>query len=511
VGYAETCSRPRREPKDQRGDRPTLLTALVVFAVLAIILPMAVFDSAKFVGDSGNVAMAYLITCYSAFMIAKICYSGAGQITRLAVFLFCYVFMGLAVFVQVGDNQFPLNAPGSGSYTTGQIRHALYTVIIGIAAFEIATIAMRIFAAGNRNVRLRKEKAATPGARLWQGTWAVSRTKVLVLGVFGLVVTAFYLSRTGVAPFFDSRQAASNAVLGNADGGTAYAAANKVSRTVFRVFAQAPIMLSLFGILYMKRHNLWKHGKGRTELGATTVLVLLVVANVIVNGPTGNSRYWFSTVAITLASVYVSLSKAKGIRWAAIGAVLTLLFAFTTLQAFRREGTGHTYSTGFRQDLESSGSYSDFQMELIGSQWIDLYGHTHGRQLLGAIMIFVPRSIWHHKPTDTGNLVLPRYNPAATLWTEGEVEAGWFGVVIYFLALGAATAAWDRRLRAAPPGTIAHATIPIIGGFMILVLRGSILPVIGAAYGLIAVIVFITRWSRLPVPAAEEARSLSVR
>jgi hypothetical protein len=46
---------------------------------------------------------------------------------------------------------------------------------------------------------------------------------------------------------------------------------------------------------------------------------------------------------------------------------------------------------------------------------------------------------------------------------------------------------------------------------MILVLRGSILPVIGAAYGLIAVIVFITRWSRLPVPAAEEARSLSVR
>jgi hypothetical protein len=509
VGYAETRRRPPTVTKDERQERPSLLTAIVVFAGLAIILPMVLFDSAKFVGDTGNVAMAYLITCYSAFMIAKICYSGAGQITRLAVFLFCYVFMGLAVFVQVADSQFPLHAPDSGSYTTGHIRHALYTVIIGIAAFEVGSIAMRIFTTGNRNVRLRKEKVKTFGTRLWRGTWAVSRTKVLVLGVFGLVVTAFYLSRTGVAPFFDSRQAASNAVLGNEDGGTAYAAASKVSRTVFRVFAQAPIMLSLFGILYMKRHNLWNRGRGRTEFGATTILVLLIVANIIVNGPTGNSRYWFSTVAITLASVYVSLSKPKAMRWAAIGAVLTLLFAFTTLQAFRREGTGHTYSTGFRADLVSSGSYSDFQMELIGSQWIAEYGHTHGRQLLGAIMIFVPRSIWHHKPTDTGNLVLPRYNPAATLWTEGEVEAGWFGVVLYFLALGAATAALDRRLREAAPGTIAHATIPIIGGFMILVLRGSILPVIGAAYGLTAVIVFITRWSRVPV--SEETGSLSAR
>lgn len=496
-------------------ERPAPVVAIFVFTGLAIVLPLTLLQSGTITGDSTNVFLAYLITCYSALAIARLCYSGAGQITRLAMFVFCYVFMGLAPLVQVADNAFPLQALGAGSYPAGAIRHALYVVLVGIAAFEVGTIAMRLFASGNERVRTQQRRTAgILRAPVWLNDWSVSRVKVIMLSLSGLVVISYFLSRTGIAPFFNSRQEAANAVLGEEDGGLAYAAANKVTRMLFRVLGQAPILLALFGILYMKRHNLWKDGRRHVELGAATILVLLVAANIIVNGPTGNSRYWFSTVAITLASIYVPLSKAKGLRWAAVVALVTLLFAFTTLQAFRREGGARDYSAGFRNDLVSSGTYSEFQMELIGDQWIADHGHTYGKQLLGNIMVFVPRSIWQGKPTDTGNLVLPLHNPAATLWTEGDVEAGFLGVVGYFVLLGAISRALDRRLRHARPGSIAHATIPIAGGFMILALRGSLQTAFGAAYGLAAVILFISRWSRRPVPqepVASVSSGLSVR
>jgi hypothetical protein len=490
---AETAS------PDGEKDPRSLVAAVFVFGILAGVLPLSLLDFTLFVGDSTNVVLAYVVVAYSAFMIARVCYSGGGQITRLAFFLFCYVFMGISVFVQVADLQFPLQADNSGAYTSALIRHAILTVIVGIGAFEVGSLVTHGFT-GERAGKSTANKRDRKPPRIWK----VSRSRVIGLGIFGLIVTAYYVSRVGVAPFFNSRQAASNAILGTDNPAAhAYAATNKLGRAAFRVLAQTPVLLSLFGILYLKHHKLWDRVNKRSDAGVNVLIVLLIAANVIVNGPTGNSRYWFSTVAIALVSVYVPLSKRKGVRWAAILAVFTLLFAFTTLQAFRREGGARSYSTGFRNDLLTAGTYSDFQIELVGSQWIAQNGHTHGRQLLSSLLVFVPRSIWPNKPPDTGNLILPAYNPAASLWTEGDVEFGWAGVGFYFVLLGAGTAAFDRRLRTARPGSLAHAAIPIAGGFMILVLRGSMLTVVAAAYGLTAVLLLITTRKRGdPEPAA---------
>ncbi len=477
-------------------DPPAFLTAVTVFAVLALILPILAVNFGTVLGDSTNMALAYLITLYSATMIARICYAGSGAIIRMAFFVFCYVFMGLSVFAQVAELEFPLHLPGTGAYGRGEIRHSLFSVIVGIAAFEIGSLVV---------VLLRRRTHQADAVTSPRRTWRLSESRLLILGAIGLCFALLLIERVGLRPFFDSREATGNAVFGSDAGAKVYSVSDKSGKALLRVLGQIPILIALFGILYMKHHKLWQRGSEVRNILTPAILSLLIVANIIVNNPIANSRYWFGTVAITLASIYIPLNRAKGVRWAAILALFALLFAFTSLQAFRRTGGAKDYSSGFRSDLVSSGTYSEFTMELIGRRWLTHNPHTQGEQLLGSALIFVPRSLWANKPVDTGNLVLPYSNPAASLWTEGEVEGGWLVITVYFGALGAAATVLGRRLRYAKPGSLAHAAIPIAGGFTIFVLRGSLLAVFGPAYIIATVLLFCVRRTELPEAEVLEA------
>ncbi len=407
--------------------------------------------------------------------------------------MFLYVFMGLPVLAQVSAAQFPLVLAGAESYTQSEVQHVTLVVVVGIAAFEVGYFARQF----RRRPGPRGEvDESTKPYQLRKRAWRLSEGAALSLGVIALLFTGILLYRTGVSPFFDSRQAATNATFGQSANAIAYLAENKAVNGLVTYAAQGPLLVSLFAILYMRHHRIWRKGSHLQEVSAQALIVLLVLGNIIVNNPISNARFWVGTIAIAFASIYVPLTKAAGIRWAAIMSIAVLLFGFTSLQAFRRSGGAQQYSAGFRADLISSGTYSEFVMEIMGRRWLSDHDHTRGRQLLGAVAIFVPRSVWPSKPVDTGNLVLPYANPAASLWTEGDVEGGPLGVIVFFVALGAISGTGDRRLRRSAPGSPAHVLVPIMGGFMIFVLRGSIAAAVGPAYVLTACLLFVLRRSK---------------
>lgn len=487
VASRHVPSLPVRAPrvlKQRREDQPAFALAVAVFGFLGIVFPLIVISFSGIQTNLPAFQMAALVTLYAAFSIARICYYGPAKIVRLAYYIFVYAFMGLPVLAELSANTFPLMSPTTGGYTSAETTRGYLVVFVGVIAFEIST---QVAAAVTRR------RAAQVRPAVAKPAWEFSQTRVLALGVLGLLMAAIIVAKSGLQPFFDSRQAAHNAIAGLQTNAKTYSSSSKVMSVLLGHASKVPLLIALFSILYLKHHGLWRLRTRLQSAFSHVVILLLVVANVVLNDPIANSRFWMCMVAISIVSVYLPLKRAAAIRWAAIASILLLLFAFTTLEAFRRVGGAESHRTGFRQDLITSGTYSEFQMELAGVRWLEQNNHTDGMQFIGSIGAFVPRAVWPGKPIDTGNLILPYNNPAATLWTEGDIDAGYGGVVIYMVALGIATAITDSRFRRAPPGSFAHAFTPIFAGFVIFLLRGSLQPAVTPAYFLLASILFLRK------------------
>ena len=352
--------------------------------------------------------------------------------------------------------------------------------MLGVVSFEIATQV-------TRGVRGRRRADATPRS----SDAGISQGRAVVLGWIAVALTAVYLSRTGLGALFNSRQAAKNALLGQPEDTKNFYVEGKAYTLLLGNSARVSLLIALFAILYLRHHKQWVNSGSGQRVATQLLIPLLIVSNLLVNNPIANSRFWFSTVAISFVSIYLPLQRAASVRWAALLALFTLLFAFASFAAFRRSTGPRDTSVGFVGDFLSSGTYAEFEMQAMGTRYLAVRPHTKGEQLAGAFGSVVPRALWPGKPEDTGNLVLPYSNPAAPLWTEAEVDFGYFGVIVYFALLGAASVLADARLMRAPPGTFIHAVVPIAGGYMIFVLRGSLQPAFTSAYFLALSLLFL--------------------
>jgi hypothetical protein len=70
-----------------------------------------------------------------------------------------------------------------------------------------------------------------------------------------------------------------------------------------------------------------------------------------------------------------------------------------------------------------------------------------------------------------------RLNQSSPLWTEFYVDGGFPLVVLGFLALGLITARLQRRFEHADPFSLSAALVPLLAGYQLYVLRGSLLAV----------------------------------
>ena len=74
---------------------------------------------------------------------------------------------------------------------------------------------------------------------------------------------------------------------------------------------------------------------------------------------------------------------------------------------------------------------------------------TNGRQLLGALLFFIPRSIWPSKPIGSGAMMAVNEfsfsNISMPCWGEGYINFSWFGLFLFDLILAVFSIYMDRR------------------------------------------------------------------
>ena len=124
-------------------------------------------------------------------------------------------------------------------------------------------------------------------------------------------------------------------------------------------------------------------------------------------------------------------------------------------------------------------------------------GLSGGKQLMGALLFYVPSTWWHAKPLATGieigNYLITFYtmwfnNLSAPLIAEGFLDFGYLGVAGYAAALAALVKGIERW--AAPSrGPMSQAIAIYLAFFLVFLLRGSMM--IALAYGSGALAAFV--------------------
>jgi hypothetical protein len=260
-----------------------------------------------------------------------------------------------------------------------------------------------------------------------------------------------------------------------------------VGSALVRGFGTVPALLAL---LFLLRWALLSRRARRDPRG---VLALggLALVNVVVNNPVSNPRYWFLTVVFALLFTLFPRSPAVW-RAALVAGVVAALLLFPFLDRFRYDsgGAGHRPRTSGSvlepltlKDYDQVGMFANtITFEKSGA------GHSHGRQLASDVLFFVPRSVWHGKPLDSGVRVgrwmgMANTNLSSPLWAELWLDFGPAGMAAGFWAAGWAAARGDlryaRRAAQGRPGSVAAVVVPLLAGYSFILLRGPLLQAAG--------------------------------
>lgn len=116
-------------------------------------------------------------------------------------------------------------------------------------------------------------------------------------------------------------------------------------------------------------------------------------------------------------------------------------------------------------------------------QYTDTAGSTHGRQLAGVLLFFVPRGLWPGKPIGSGAYLFTQLNfdfknVSCTYLAEGYINFGLAGSLLFTLLMAACITGYDtwfRRRTATGCFSYAYLFYFVSVGMLLFILRGDLL------------------------------------
>ena len=239
----------------------------------------------------------------------------------------------------------------------------------------------------------------------------------------------------------------------------------------------------------------------------------------MVNNPISQPRFWAGTVLLALVFSASALRGPRAFRIGAAAVTAVVLVVFPYSDYFRYDKREPVHVVSLAEQFTSNGDYDAFQQIETGMDYVRTHGFTP-TSALGPPLFFVPRAAWPDKPADAG-IQLARHagytfeNLSAPLWIETYMWAGFPSVVGVFALIGAVGRRIDdirHRLRR-HRGTLAALLVPAFGFYQLVLLRGSLMAIVGPLALLLFIPLLITRKQGRRTPAVrrtavrERARS----
>lgn len=454
------------------------LTGLSLIVVCPIIL---IASTVNFAG--WRFAGPLLIAAVAGARIAWIVGSIKRRLFEMVVWLFCYVFLGIAPLIQLRTGQDPGTTPGINHAfdwtTSGVVLAGCLSIMAGSA------LAGRTFPSGG--------PPAQSTARVQGPAARVSPSRVTLLSIASLTGAAYYVSKVGVGPLFEGR-------FPLIDAQHAAWPDSTVSAVVVAATSMG-LLVSFIAQLQITRKERLAGRRIVSPLQWMTGLALFTCVN-----PISSPRYVFGTVLLAVLTALGVCATHRLFRCFTLASLAGIVFVFPLADYFRA-GAGLAADKGDTLTSLTTGDFDAFAQINNTVLYVTENGLTQGRQALGVLLFWVPRGIWPDKPVDTGILLAEsrQYgftNLSAPLWAELFINGGWVLLIVGMGVFGWFLRRWDARAEnelgsKAGPSLL----VCIIPYYLLIMLRGSLLQSMAYLTVVLLAVLWVARKERSRDPS----------
>ncbi len=218
------------------------------------------------------------------------------------------------------------------------------------------------------------------------------------------------------------------------------------------------------------------------------VFFILLVLAVFTCFPTGMPRFAAAAMYIPFMLLIFKLSRKKNVF--SLIFIVGLLVVFPFLDIFRGFSDDAEIKPELNFDMFLQGHFDSYQnFALIVSSNII----TYGKQLLGVLFFWMPRSIWHDKPIGSGAFAAEKMNfvfdnVSANYFAEGYINFGLIGIILFVIILAFITARLDV-IYWKYVGHIKNNYFTVLYaislGFLFFILRGDLLSSVAYTFGFV--------------------------
>ncbi len=463
----------------------------LAFGILGVTVPAFLLAQVPDVHRSTAGSLALVLVVWCGLRLSMLMAAGQARFFAFFVWLFTYIFMGVAPAVQIRSDQPSTTTPDvppASDLTT------IWIVLLGVLCFEIGTLVAwvsrrkgEIDAAGPRStVPVTGAKSTTDPTR----TLGIRPTVTVALAVIGLGITVYYVLRVGRGALFASREAATAARI------TAWP--DSAVRAIVLALAVYPLLIGLGGLVQLLRRT--------PSLLLRVVYLGLIaagfVALLVAVNPVSSARYTLGTVVFALLVYLGTTRSVSWVRLTMTGLIIGLFFIFPLADAFRI-GVADFSRAGFFGEYGGNPDYDSFWQVANANAFWKADVVPPGWQALGLLTFWMPRTLWAGKPLDTG-IVLGNFsgysftNLSAPLWAEALANGGILFLVVVFLVLGYAVRRLDARAieanaarRTGAPTGIWFIVGAVFPAYLVILMRGSLLQAFGVVVVIIACLLLI--------------------
>ncbi|WP_328381554.1 hypothetical protein OHS81_01100 [Streptomyces sp. NBC_00400] len=463
------------------------IAALCCWALLLVVLlPVLILQSLD-ARLGAALAVQCVVVLHTGGALARVLTDVRARVIAFGFWLFAYVWLGLA----------PLAMLATDAYPRGFMVDA-NTAFVTTAVVEAGLLA---YSGGSALASWRSARSSVVLEPLLARR--LSPVRVLLLcGLALLLAVVLIPGQGGLSAFFLSRQAANEAAAAAEPAGSA-------DRAMAAWALSVPAFWALVALVHVPRFS----EGDRTLRGLRWLLLpLLIAVNVVVNNPISQPRFWAGTVLLALVFSASWLRGPRAFRFGAAAVAAVVLVVFPYSDYFRYDKREPVHVVSLAEQFTSNGDYDAFQQIETGVDYVRTHGFTP-TAALGPPLFFVPRAVWSGKPDDAG-ILLARHagytftNLSAPLWVETYMWAGFPSVIAVFGLVGAVGRRIDilrHRLRRRR-GTLAALLVPAFGFYQLVLLRGSLMAIVGPLALLVCIPLLITRKAgrRVLPPSAQE-------